>query len=250
MERFEIDGSKSLTLYLHITTLHKMWKIFTLDDEETKLLGQEISNELGQRIIEQLKYPKSPNDLAKELNLPLTTVIFHIEKLVNAGVVKPIGKMAGKRGRKTLYTLVSPAFLILPVRKEERESFMRDLMERIVPPREIMVKSLIVGLLVAIFVVGMPWYLMGYRNPQPLKLNIAESATKRLTTTVAIPATTTAEAGKEGKVKHALTSIPSKASEDRMIMLIFGLAASLLAALITAAWALRREVHLYSEHNP
>ncbi len=233
-----------------------MWKIFTFDDEETKLLGQEISNELGQRIIEQLKYPKSPNDLAKELNQPLTTVIFHIEKLVNAGVVKPIGKMAGKRGRKTLYTLVSPAFLVLPVRREEKESFVRSLMEHMAPPREIMVRSLIVGLLVAIFVVGMPWYLIGYRSsPQHLKVTVAKPTTEKLPlattpTTTTITATSTIGTEKGRESRPVSVGVPSKVGEDRMIMLILGIAASLLAALITAAWALRREVRLYNEHSP
>ncbi len=228
------------------------WKVFTLDDEKTKLLGQEISNELGQKIIELLKYPKSPNDLAKELNQPLTTVIFHIEKLVNAGIAKPIGKMAGRRGRKTLYTLVSPAFLILPVRKDERESLMRNIMERMAPPKEIIARSLIIGLLVAIFIVGMPWYLLGYNAPQAFKAKVAATTTKAkpVPLTETIPTATTWTGEKGGTKQPDLTATSSKTNQDLMIMLIFGVAASLLAALITALWILHREGHLYSEHSP
>ncbi len=228
------------------------WKVFTLDDEKTKLLGQEISNELGRKVIELLKYPKSPNDLAKELNQPLTTVIFHIEKLVNAGVAKPIGRMAGRRGRKTLYTLVSPAFLILPVRKDERESLMRNIMERVAPPREIIARSLIIGLLVAIFIVGMPWYLLGYNAPQSFRAEVAATTTKAkpMPLTETVP-TATASTGEKGETKRVVfTATSSKINRDLMIMLIFGVAASLLAALITAFWILHQEGRLYSEHSP
>ncbi len=173
--------------------------------------------------------------------------MFHIDKLVNTGVIKP-RKMEGKRGKKILYTLVSPAFLILPVRRDEKESFVRNLIEHIAPPRGIIVRSLIVGLLAAIFVVGMPWYLMGYRASQSLKVTIAESTTKG-TPSATVP-TTTIGTGKGEEAKPVFISAPSKASEDRMIILIFGVAASLLAALITAVWALHREGHLYNEHIP
>jgi len=215
------------------------WKVFTLDDDGLKLLGQEVANDLGRKIIESLReYPKSPNDLARELGQPLTTIIFHIEKLVSAGVVSPVGTMAGRRGRKTLYTLSSSAFLILPVRREEKESLLKQIRERIMPPRELIARSLIVGILVAIIVVGMPWYFMGAsREYQPLKVGEAGERAGGIN-----------KGPQPAAPDHSI--LEKRSQESWMILLMLGVAASILAALITALWALRREVPPYSERGP
>lgn len=214
------------------------WEIYALDDDRVRLFGQEIANDLGRKIIASLReFPKSPNDIARELNLPLTTVIFHIDKLLDAGVIEAVGRMAGKRGRKTLYTLASPAFLILPVTKEERGSYLKELMNRIVPPREILAKSFVIGILVAIFIIGMPWYLMG--SPREM---------------VALPTSPTTT--KPFKAPEATEKrVPSIEGGhgyggDMMTLLMLAMAATLLSALLTALWVLHREALPYSEHSP
>ncbi|MDK2372700.1 MAG: winged helix-turn-helix domain-containing protein [Candidatus Korarchaeota archaeon] len=221
------------------------WEIFTLDDDRVRLFGQEIANDLGRRIIASLReYPKSPNDLAKELNQPLTTIVFHIDKLLEAGVIRVVGTMAGRRGRKTLYTLSSSAFLVVPTTREDKESYLRSFMGRALPPKEILVKSLVISVLVAIFIVGMPWYLMG---PRPAVMPAEER-----TTTVAVPLYPETPAGAEkGGVPEVEVRRPRGSMEaDWMTPLMLALAASILTALLIALLVLRREVPPYSERTP
>ncbi len=219
------------------------WEIFTLDDERVKLFGQEIANELGRRIITSLReYPKSPNDLAKELNQPLTTVVFHIDKLLEAGVIRSVGTMAGRRGRKTLYTLSSSAFLIVPTTKKEMESYLRGVLGRVLPTKEVLVKSLLISVLVAIFMVGMPWYLMG---PKPAAIPMQER-----TTTVAVPLHPEAPAGAEKGRAPEVRRPQGSTEADWMALLMLALASSILTALLIVLLILRREVPPYSERNP
>lgn len=214
------------------------WEIFTLDDDRVRLFGQELSNELGRKIIASLEeFPKSPNDLARELNQPLTTVIFHIDKLLEAGVIETVGTMAGKRGRKTLYTLASPAFLIVPVTKERGSSYVRELMSKIIPPREILGKSLIIGILVAILILSTPWYLIGSSS----STRIVTVATPTAAEQPPVMAPGVAEKGQTPEEGYGKVLMP-------LVTLV--IAASLLTALLTALWVLHREALLYSERNP
>ncbi|MCS7103818.1 MAG: winged helix-turn-helix domain-containing protein [Candidatus Korarchaeum sp.] len=135
------------------------WEVFTLEDERLKVLGQEISSDVGRRILALLKErPMSPNDLSKELEVPLTTIVFHVEKLRDAGLIKPLIRMAGRRGQKTLYTLSSSAFVILPIStNEDKERIFETLRTAMIIPRELLIKSAIVGLLIGVLVL-FPWY--------------------------------------------------------------------------------------------
>ncbi len=219
------------------------WEIFTLDDDRVRLFGQEIANDLGRKIIASLKdYPKSPNDLAKELNQPLTTVVFHIDKLLEAGVIRTVGTMAGRRGRKTLYTLSSPAYLVVPTTREGKDSYLRNILGKSLPTREILVKSLVISVLVAIFIVGMPWYLMGSRP--------AALPTEQKTTTVAVPLHPEAPAGSEKEGVPEAERYQGRTGADWMTPLMFALASSILTALLIALLVLRREVPPYSERTP
>ncbi len=219
------------------------WEIFTLDDDRVRLFGQEIANELGRRIIASLReYPKSPNDLAKELNQPLTTVVFHIDKLLEAGIIRAVGTMAGRRGRKTLYTLSSSAFLVVPTTREDKDSYLRSILGRALPPKEILVKSLVISVLVAIFMVGMPWYLMG---PRP-----AAIPTEERTTTVAVPLYPEKPAGTEKGGMPEVRRPQGITGADWMTLLMLALASSILTALLIALLVLRREVLPCSERTP
>jgi len=136
------------------------WEVFTLEDERLRILGQEISNDIGRSILALLKEkPMSPNDLSKELEVPLTTIMFHVEKLRDAGLIRPLLKMAGRRGQKTLYTLTSSAFIILPTFNVDKERFLETLRTAIAVPRELILRGAIVGLLIGVLMLS-PWYLL------------------------------------------------------------------------------------------
>lgn len=136
------------------------WEVFTLEDERLRILGQEISSDIGRKILMALRdRPMSPNDLAKELELPLTTVIFHIEKLHSVNLIRPVARIAGKRGQKTLYALSSSAFIILPVQSGEKDKLIESLKFSITVPREFIVRSAIMGLLIGLLIL-FPWYFL------------------------------------------------------------------------------------------
>ncbi len=127
------------------------WKLLGLDDEEVEILGLELANEVGRKILKSLKeFPKSPNDLSKELNIPLTTVVFHVERLTRAGLIKPIGKAPGKRGRKTLYALNAPAVVIVPTSSSEKGKFFRNLIEKTLSVKRALAKTVLISLMVGL----------------------------------------------------------------------------------------------------
>ncbi len=84
MERFSDD-------VFHIEKLHS---------EKAKHLASEISNETARRILKELyKNPASITDLSTKLDIPASTVQYHINKLMELGVIKIAQKRLGKRMR-------------------------------------------------------------------------------------------------------------------------------------------------------
>lgn len=60
-----------------------------LHSEKAKLLASEISNETARQILKELyKNPASITDLSNKLDIPLSTVQYHINKLIELGVIK------------------------------------------------------------------------------------------------------------------------------------------------------------------
>lgn len=93
--------------------------VMGLDDPAVEILGSVLANETGRKVLATLaRGPKSPSDVARELGLPLTTVKHHIDRLVSAGIVQLVETSPGKRGRKRIYALRSPALVIIPSSSE------------------------------------------------------------------------------------------------------------------------------------
>ncbi len=236
------------------------WKVFAIDEEELVALGQEISNEVGRRIITSLRdFPKSPNDIANELGLPLTTVVFHIEKLSGAGIIKPLGKMPGKRGRKTLYSLVSPAFVILPVSRVEKEGFFQNLIDKFILPQRMLARSIIVGLMIAVVMIGLPWYFLGGAEYAAVKR--APSHTTVTATTVATPVPLKGSSESSGSVTgqqspemvvadHELLSKYEAEQRSKFYILLALIAIASLLSAIATMWVLRSGARPYSVRRP
>ncbi len=208
------------------------WEIFTLEDERLKILGQEISSDIGRRILALLKERlMSPNDLAKELGLPITTVIFHIDKLQSAGLIRPVAKMAGKRGQKTLYTLASSAFIIM-TSSEERDKIYEALRMIRAAPKEVLVRSAIIGLLIGILML-FPWYLFttnlySKHAPELSPTNLTQNATGPLIKGMRYPNESIAEVSSHG------------GQWDPLPFLILGISASIASAIITSLMIARK----------
>jgi DNA-binding transcriptional ArsR family regulator len=202
------------------------WEVFTLEDERLKILGQEISSDIGRRILAILKERlMSPNDLAKELDIPITTIVFHIDKLQSAGLIRPVAKMAGKRGQKTLYTLASSAFIIM-TSSEERDKIYEALRTVTAAPKEIVVRSAIIGLLIGILML-FPWYLFtmnlySKQAPELSPSNLTQNATGPLIKGMRYP-------------NESIAEISSYEGQwDPLPFLILGISASIVSATIAS----------------
>ena len=58
-----------------------------LADPRTRTLGSELANETGRKVLMSLSAgPKNPSAIASEIGAPITTVLFHIQKLEEAGL--------------------------------------------------------------------------------------------------------------------------------------------------------------------
>ncbi len=93
--------------------------VMGLDDPAIEILGSVLANETGRKVLAALASgPKSPSDIARELGLPLTTVKHHVDRLVSAGIVQLVETSPGRKGRKRIYALRSPALVIIPSSSE------------------------------------------------------------------------------------------------------------------------------------
>ena len=98
------------------------FQILTIDDERIELLAKELSNETGRKILAELSAgSRTASELARELSLPMPTVLFHIERLVQAGLIEVKAIRPGSRGRVKIYTSSPKAILLITSRSEPRE---------------------------------------------------------------------------------------------------------------------------------
>jgi DNA-binding transcriptional ArsR family regulator len=80
------------------SNLDDVFYIEKLHSEKTKQLASEISNETARRILKELyRNPTSITDLSTKLDIPVSTVQHHINKLMDLGVIKIAQKRLGKR---------------------------------------------------------------------------------------------------------------------------------------------------------
>ena len=90
-----------------------MEEIFHIEDDRLSALASVLSSETGRTILLALSTgPKSAGDISESTGLPISTVMFHLSKLVESGFVRVAGDIPGKHGRKKLYELTSNRFVI------------------------------------------------------------------------------------------------------------------------------------------
>ena len=91
-----------------------IFHIESLRNDRVKEVASEISNETGRRILVELyKNSLSISELSNKLNIPLSTTQYHINKLVELGLVKVAGRKIGKRLQDVkLYTFDKEGIII------------------------------------------------------------------------------------------------------------------------------------------
>ena len=110
--------------------------VMTTDEKNAKLLAMELANDKGREILESIfRSPKNPSELAEELNMPLPTVMFHIERFLEIGMIQVVETELSKKWREIkYYGPAKKAILIIPAQKRETmESITEAVKTRITP---------------------------------------------------------------------------------------------------------------------
>lgn len=104
-----------------MATLDDVLHVISTDDEKAKIVAMELANDNGRRIIDAFFIaPQSASDLAKKLDLPMPTVMFHIERLMDIGIIGVVDtKLSRKFKDIKYYGPRKTAILIVPSQKEE-----------------------------------------------------------------------------------------------------------------------------------
>ena len=109
--------------------LEDVLDIFRTDEEKAKLLAMQIANDRGREVLECVfkGRPKSVSDIARELEIPLPTVMFHIDRFLEIGIIKVAKTRMSKKLREIkYYGPAKRAILIIPYQKEETMSYIAD----------------------------------------------------------------------------------------------------------------------------
>jgi predicted ArsR family transcriptional regulator len=106
--------------------LEEVLDVFRTDEDKAKLLAMQIANDRGREVLECIfrGRPKSASEIARELNVPLPTVMFHIERFLEIGTIKVVKTRMSKKLREIkYYGPAKRAILIIPSQKEETMSY-------------------------------------------------------------------------------------------------------------------------------
>jgi DNA-binding transcriptional ArsR family regulator len=94
-------------------------RVIDINDETAKVLAQIITNDKALAILHALEDgPKSISELSTELGFPLSTVSYHIERMLRVGLVEVAGVKYGKRLQEVkLYRASNRPILLVPRRQ-------------------------------------------------------------------------------------------------------------------------------------
>jgi DNA-binding transcriptional ArsR family regulator len=92
------------------------YETININDERAKELAQILTNEKAISILHLIEdRALSLSEIARELNLPISTVSYHIEKMIRVGLVEVAGKKYGKRLQEVkLYRASNRPILLVP----------------------------------------------------------------------------------------------------------------------------------------
>nr|WP_297506322.1 winged helix-turn-helix domain-containing protein [Thermococcus sp.] len=92
------------------------YETIEVDDERAKELAQILMNDKAIAILRLLQERElSISEIARELNMPISTVSYHVEKMARVGLVEVAGKKYGKRLQEVrLYRASERPILLVP----------------------------------------------------------------------------------------------------------------------------------------
>lgn len=100
------------------------YEVIDIHDERAKELAQILSNEKALSILKLIEErPRSISEISQELGIPISTVSYHIDRMLKVGLVEVAGKKYGKRLQEVkLYRASSRPILILPGGKKKHRT--------------------------------------------------------------------------------------------------------------------------------
>jgi len=96
--------------------------LISLDEKKSKKIAEAINNDTGRKILDQLsKKESSESDLAKELNIPISTVHYNLKQLMEANLVIVDEFHYSKKGKEiNHYKLANKYIIIAPKQTDNR----------------------------------------------------------------------------------------------------------------------------------
>jgi DNA-binding transcriptional ArsR family regulator len=122
--------------------------LVSLEENESKALAQVISNDTARKILDILSKHESltETDVAKKLDVPLSTVHYNLQALSKANLVKAEEFHYSEKGKEVLHYSLANKIIIIAPKKASTESF-KDKLKSILP---ISIIVLVVGALIQV----------------------------------------------------------------------------------------------------
>jgi len=117
-----VESLKDTLKDTDLAEIHEKVEILSTDDEKIKLIGSLLSNDASRNILKLLfEQEMTANDIAKKTGMLLSLVIFHLQKMQEAGIVtiSKIGKNSKGHNMK-YYGTTKLAVIILPSKFSEK----------------------------------------------------------------------------------------------------------------------------------
>ncbi|MCU0642073.1 MAG: winged helix-turn-helix domain-containing protein [archaeon] len=108
--------------------------LFSLDDEQSKKLGEVISNSSAKKIANFLaEREASASEIASALNMPLNSVGYNLEKLLDAGIVERVsGFLWSEKGKKIEKYKVANKLIVISPKKTNVYSKLKGIVPAII----------------------------------------------------------------------------------------------------------------------
>jgi DNA-binding transcriptional ArsR family regulator len=96
--------------------------LISLDEKKSKKIAEAINNDTGRKILDQLsKKESTESDLAKDLNIPISTIHYNLKQLMEANLVIVDEFHYSKKGKEiNHYKLANKYIIIAPKQTDNR----------------------------------------------------------------------------------------------------------------------------------
>ncbi|MGM5482590.1 MAG: ArsR/SmtB family transcription factor [Nanobdellota archaeon] len=113
--------------------MKKNFLLLNLNDDEINDVANAVSNKTGKKILEYLAESKATeSELAKKLNVAISTVHYNLQQLIKAGLVKADEYHYSKKGREILHYKLANEYIIIAPQKQNKKG-LTDILKKMLP---------------------------------------------------------------------------------------------------------------------